>query len=157
MGLSLAVGYRLGMGEWDRVAGQLNYLPGVLLVAAAAIAIAGLLPRWSLLAWAGVAFVFFQVMLSETPQLPDWVDGISPFWHVPGLPVETFNPASGRRARPGGGAGAAGPVGLPAPRRWRGLASRAVSTRSRLVTDGAGIDILQGGVPGRLVGVVTDG
>ena len=61
MGLGLAVGYGLGMGEWDQLAGQLggqlSYLPGVLLVAAVAVAIAGLLPRWSLLAWAVVAFV----------------------------------------------------------------------------------------------------
>jgi ABC-2 type transport system permease protein len=96
MGLGLALGYGLGMGEWDRLAGQLggqlSYLPGVLLVAAVAVAITGLRPHWSLLAWAGVAFVFFQVMLGETLRLPDWVDGISPFWHLPGLPVETFDP-----------------------------------------------------------------
>ena len=96
MGLGLAVGYGLGMGEWDRVAGhmggQLSYLPGVLLVAAVAVAIAGLLPRRSLLAWAGVAFVLFQVMLGETLRMPDWVDGISPLWHLPGVPVESFDP-----------------------------------------------------------------
>ena len=96
MGLGLAIGYGLGMGEWDRSAGhlggQLSYLPGVLLLAAVTVAIAGLLPRWSLLAWAGVAVVLIQVMLSEALRLPDWVDGISPFWHLPGLPVETFDP-----------------------------------------------------------------
>lgn len=96
MGLGLALGYGLGMGRWDRLAGhlggQLSYLPGVLLLAAVAVAIAGLLPRWSLLAWAGVAFIFFQVMLGETLRLPDWVDGISPFWHLPRFPVETFDP-----------------------------------------------------------------
>jgi ABC-2 type transport system permease protein len=96
MGLGLAIGYALGMGDWGRVAdqlgGQLSYLPGVLLVAAAAVAVAGLAPRWSMLAWAGVAFVFFQVMLGETLRLPDWIDGISPFWHLPELPVETFDP-----------------------------------------------------------------
>jgi ABC-2 type transport system permease protein len=99
MGLGLAVGYAVGMGEWDRiagqVAGQMSYLPGVLVLAAAAIAITGVVPRWSLLAWAGVAFVSFQVLLSETLRLPDWVDGISPFWHLPGLPVETFDAAPG--------------------------------------------------------------
>ena len=96
MGLGLAVGYGLGTGEWDRLAGQLggqlSYLPGVLLVAAVAVAVAGLVPRWSLLAWAAVAFVFLQVMLGETLRLPDWVDGISPFWHLSGVPVETFDP-----------------------------------------------------------------
>jgi ABC-2 type transport system permease protein len=96
MGLGLAIGYGLGMGEWDRLAGQLggqlSYLPGVLLVTAVAVAIAGLLPRWTMLAWAAVAFVLFQVMLSATLQLPDWVDGISPFWHLPELPTENFDP-----------------------------------------------------------------
>jgi len=97
MGLGLAIGYGLGMGEWDRlgnqVAGQLSFLPAVLVTAAVAVAIAGLLPRWSLLAWAGVAFVFLQVMLGETLRLPGWIDGISPFTHLPRLPVETFHPA----------------------------------------------------------------
>lgn len=96
MGLGLALGYGLGSGEWDRVAahvgGQVSYLPGVLLLTAAAVAITGLLLRWSLLAWAGVAFVFFQVMLGETLRLPNWIDALSPFWHLPELPVETFNP-----------------------------------------------------------------
>jgi ABC-2 type transport system permease protein len=96
MGLGLAVGYAMGMGEWDRVAaqvgGQLSYLPGVLVVASAAVAIVGLWPRWSLLAWAGVAFVFFQVMMSETLRLPNWLDALSPFWHLPERPVQAFDP-----------------------------------------------------------------
>jgi ABC-2 type transport system permease protein len=96
MGAGLALGYAVGMGAWDRLgsqlAGQLSYLPGVLLIAAVAVGLVGLLPRWSLLAWAGVAFAFFQVMLGETLRLPDWIEGFSPFWHLPGLPVETFDP-----------------------------------------------------------------
>lgn len=96
MGLGVAVGYGLGMGDWgqvvDQVAGQVSYLPGVLVVSAVAVAVAGLVPRWSLMAWVAVAFVFFQVMLGETLRLPDWLDGVSPFWHLPGLPVESFDP-----------------------------------------------------------------
>jgi ABC-2 type transport system permease protein len=97
MSLGLALGYGLGMGTWDQVAaqvgGQLSYLPGVFLVAATAVAVTGVLPRWSLLAWAGVAFVLFQVLMSETLRLPNWLDALSPFWHLPALPVETFEPA----------------------------------------------------------------
>lgn len=96
MGSGLAVGYAIGSGEWDRlvdqVGGQLSYLPGVLLVAALTFAILGLRPRWSAVAWVVAAFVAFQVLLGETLRLPDWVDGISPFWHLPGVPVDGFDP-----------------------------------------------------------------
>jgi ABC-2 type transport system permease protein len=96
MGLGLAVGYALAEGDWGQVAaqvaGQLGYVPGVLVVAAAAVAIVGLRGGSSALAWAVVAFVLFQVMLGETLRLPDWVDALSPFWHLPGLPVESFDP-----------------------------------------------------------------
>jgi ABC-2 type transport system permease protein len=71
--------------------GQLSYLPGVLLVAAVAVAIAAGLPRWSLLAWAVLAFVFLQLLLAETLRLPSWLNGLSPFFHLPKLPVESFD------------------------------------------------------------------
>jgi ABC-2 type transport system permease protein len=95
MGSGLGLGYGLATGEWGdlgaHVAGQLSYLPGVLLVAAVTVTITALLPRWSLLAWAVLAFVVFQVMLSETLRLPAWVDALSPFDHLPKLPVESFD------------------------------------------------------------------
>jgi len=95
----LALGYGLGLGEWDQVAaqvaGQLAYLPAVLVVAGFAVAVAGLLPRQSMLAWLLVAAVFFQTMLGETLRLPDALDAISPFWHLPGIPVEPFDPLPG--------------------------------------------------------------
>ena len=31
-------------------------------------------------------------MLGETLRLPDWVDAISPFWHLAQVPVEAFDP-----------------------------------------------------------------
>lgn len=96
MGVGVGVGYGLGMGEWgsfaSQLGGQLSYLPAVLLVAAVSVAITGLLPRWSLLAWAAVAFGMFQVLLGEALRLPGWIDAISPFWHLPGVPVESFDP-----------------------------------------------------------------
>ena len=99
MGIGLAVGYGLGMGEWDQVvtqiAEQVAYLPGVLVVAAFAVAVTGLLPRLSMLAWVLVVAVFFQTMLGETLRLPNAADAISPFWHLPGVPQEPFVPIPG--------------------------------------------------------------
>jgi len=99
MGVGLALGYGLGMGQWDRVVAQVGaqvaYLPGVLVVAAFAVAVAGLLPRRSMLAWVLVAVVVFQTMLGQTLRLPDAVDAISPFWHLPGVPEQPFTPVPG--------------------------------------------------------------
>jgi ABC-2 type transport system permease protein len=99
MGVGLAVGYGFGMGKSDQavaqIGAQLTYLPGVLVVAAFAVAVAGLLPRRSVLAWVLVAAVFFQTMLGETLRLPDALDAVSPFWHLPGVPDEPFEPTPG--------------------------------------------------------------
>ena len=95
-GLGIAVGYGLGTSEWDQVGshigGQLSYLPGVLVIIAIAVAVSCLFPRRSLLAWAAAAFVVFQVILGDTLRLPTWLDALSPFWHLPALPEETFDP-----------------------------------------------------------------
>ena len=97
MGLGLAVGYALGSGEWDQVpahvGGQLAYVPGTLVIGAVAVALYGLLPRATLLAWGAVAAVALQVMLGELLRLPDAVDATSPFWHLAAVPVEDFDVA----------------------------------------------------------------
>ena len=94
MGLGLAVGYGVGSGEWDRVlpqvGGQLAYLPGTLVVGAVAVALYGLLPRGTGLAWAAVALVALQVILGQLLGLPDAVQAISPFWHLAAVPVDDF-------------------------------------------------------------------
>ena len=97
MGLGLAVGYALGTGEWDEVVpqvlGQLAYLPGTLVIGAVAVALYGLAPRATALAWAAVAFVALQVMLGQLLGLPDAVDGLSPFSHLPAVPTDDFDVA----------------------------------------------------------------
>ena len=94
MGLGLAVGYGLGSGEWDQVlpqvAGQLAYLPGTLVVGALAVALYGLFPRGTGLAWAAVALIALQVILGQLLGLPDAVQAISPFWHLAAVPVDDF-------------------------------------------------------------------
>ena len=97
MGLGLAVGYALGTGEWDEVVpqvlGQLAYLPGTLVIGAVAVALYGLAPRATALAWAAVAFVALQVMLGQLLGLPDAVDALSPFSHLPAVPTDDFDVA----------------------------------------------------------------
>lgn len=94
MGLGLAVGYALGTGDWSQVlpqvGGQLAYLPGTLVIGALAVALYGLLPRATGLAWAAVALVALQLILGQLLGLPDAVEAISPFWHLAAVPVEGF-------------------------------------------------------------------
>lgn len=94
MGLGLAAGYALGTGEWDQVlpqvAGQLAYLPGTLVVGGLAVALYGLLPRGTGLAWAAVALIALQVMLGQLLGLPDAVETLSPFLHLAAVPVDDF-------------------------------------------------------------------
>jgi ABC-2 type transport system permease protein len=94
MGLGLAVGYALGTGSWDQVlpqvGGQLAYLPGTLVIGALALALYGLLPRGTGLAWAAVALVALQVLLGQLLGLPDAVEALSPYWHLAAVPVDDF-------------------------------------------------------------------
>ena len=96
MGIGLGMGYGLGVGEWAHVPTyvehQFAYLPAVLVVVMFALSVAGLLPRATMLAWALVAAVFFQAMLGEALRLPEALDAISPFWHLPRVPDESFDP-----------------------------------------------------------------
>lgn len=98
-GVGVALGYSLGFSEWDRfgeiVADQLSFAPGVLVLVGFAMALTGLLPRWTMLAWALVAVVFLQSLLGDTLKLPSWVDGFSPLWHLPRVPTESFEVAPG--------------------------------------------------------------
>ena len=75
--------------------GALAQAPAVLTVGACAVLILGWLPRWAALAWAVFAFVLLQSYLGGLLSLPDAVAGISPFWHLPMVPTETFTATPG--------------------------------------------------------------
>ena len=100
--LSVLAGLGLGIGEWATVSGasvtdavarvgdQLAYAPAAAVLAGVAVAAVGLRPGGSALAWVAVAFVAVQVLLGETLRFPGWVDALSPFDHLAGLPGEPF-------------------------------------------------------------------
>jgi ABC-2 type transport system permease protein len=67
---------------------SLVYLPGVLALAAGAVALTGLLPRLTLLVWAWLGLTFVVGWLGGLLDLPSLVSGISPFEHLPLVPVE---------------------------------------------------------------------
>ena len=90
MGAGLAAGYALAGGDvgaaLEVVGDQVTYLPAVLVVVGFAAAVVGLAPRLSLLAWGLAVVSGTQVLLGQVLRLPDAVQGVSPFWHLPGVP-----------------------------------------------------------------------
>ncbi|HEX4977111.1 MAG TPA: hypothetical protein VFV40_04520 [Nocardioides sp.] len=67
---------------------SLVYVPGVLALAAGAVALTGLLPRMTLVAWAWLGVTFVIGWLGGLLDPPGWVSGLSPFEHLPLVPVE---------------------------------------------------------------------
>lgn len=69
-------------------AAALSWLAPVLLVAGLTLAIVGLVPRWSGVAWAVMTAFALVTMLGTAFGLPDWALNLSPFSHVAKAPAE---------------------------------------------------------------------
>jgi ABC-2 type transport system permease protein len=76
------------------LAADLVQVPAVLVVAAAAAAVVGLLPRWSPAAWALFAWSAVDGLFGPLLRLPGWALRLSPFGWVPRVPAEPLPAAS---------------------------------------------------------------
>lgn len=87
LGVGLGVWVGTGEGRWigEMTVAGIAYLPAILVVTALAVALFGLLPRLTVLAWPFVVFIALALFLGELLQLPDWALDLSPFTHVPAL------------------------------------------------------------------------
>ncbi len=94
VGLATSLTFAAATGDsgsvWRVTAAAVALVPAVLLLAGVAVLLTGWLPRWSSFAFALVVFAFVQVYLGGLLEFPGWLDGISPFHHLPKLPVEPF-------------------------------------------------------------------
>ena len=95
-GLAAGVTYGIDNGdvghEVPRVLGAaLAEIPAVLVMTALTVALFGLLPRLTTLAWVGLAICLFFGLIGSAMQLSHWLLDISPFTHVPHLPGGTVN------------------------------------------------------------------
>ncbi|SEO45098.1 ABC transporter permease [Trujillonella endophytica] len=80
-------------GEFSRLlSASTAYLPAVWVLAGAAVALFGLLPRSaSALAWGAVAYVAVVTMFAASLDWPGWVDDASPLAWTPLAPVEEWS------------------------------------------------------------------
>ncbi|QNN53776.1 ABC transporter permease [Nocardioides mesophilus] len=91
-GLGLGIADALVTGDTSsvlRLTGlALVHLPAVLVLAAVGVLLTGWWPGGALLAWVGMAVCFVIGWLGGLLDLPSWVTTLSPFEHVPSVPVD---------------------------------------------------------------------
>lgn len=95
-GLAFGVAGAISSGEFDLlprvVAAVLAYIPAVWLTVGVAVLLLGLVPRAAPAVWLVVGYSFVAVYLGGFLQLPDWLQNLSPFGHVPQQPAAAFAP-----------------------------------------------------------------
>lgn len=67
------------------------YLPAIWIMVSLAALLVGFLPRFANFVWLYLLFSFTVVYLGGLLQFPDWLQNLSPYGHVPELPVEEPN------------------------------------------------------------------
>lgn len=93
-GLSIGLGTAAQLGDTANLlpvlGASLSMVPALAVLGAVTIAIIGWRPKWSQLAWLGVAVSAVVGLLAETLNLPQWLRNVSPFEHVPSYPAAAF-------------------------------------------------------------------
>lgn len=82
----------LGLSFNDAILQAIATVPAAWTVVAVSVAVVGARPIASLAAWIGVLVSFALTLLGPTFGLPDWILGISPFWHIPQTAALTPDP-----------------------------------------------------------------
>jgi ABC-2 type transport system permease protein len=72
----------------DSLVGSLAFVPAVWVVVGVTVALLGFAPRAAAAAWAVLAVCFVIGMFGQLLDLPNWVNDLSPFQHVPPYPAE---------------------------------------------------------------------
>jgi putative exporter of polyketide antibiotics len=117
-GLATGLAYGLGTGELGRqlprgLAAAMVQLPAVWVLAAIAVALFGLLPRLTLVAWGPLGVCLLLGLVGTAVQLDQWLLDLSPYTHTPKLPGAAVSTAPLIWLVAAAGAlGAAGLVGL---------------------------------------------
>jgi ABC-2 type transport system permease protein len=86
----LATGVGLGRDVDGLVGAGLAQLPAVWLVVGLAALLYAVRSGWSVAAWGLLGLFLALGQVGSLLELPGWVTGLSPFEHVPALPVESF-------------------------------------------------------------------
>lgn len=67
------------------------YLPAVWIMTGIAVLLIGFVPRATSLTWLYLGYSFIVVYLGGLLQFPEWMGKLSPFGHIPKVPIEALN------------------------------------------------------------------
>jgi ABC-2 type transport system permease protein len=91
-GLGIGVSYTAvggGLVQIPRLVGAaLTYLPAVWLLTALAVALFGLVPRWTAAGWVALIGCLVIAMFGALLDLPGWLLDLSPFQQTPAVPAD---------------------------------------------------------------------
>lgn len=76
---------------WDIMVAAAAYIPALWVIAGLAVALVGWFPRASALAWLIVVYAGVVGYFGTILRLPGWMTNLSPFGHIPRIPVEDFS------------------------------------------------------------------
>lgn len=75
---------------WRLTGSALAYTPAVLVLSAVTRLLYGISPRIAVAGWLGLIFCAVVMLFGALWRLPGWLTGVSPFEHLPIMPVESF-------------------------------------------------------------------
>jgi ABC-2 type transport system permease protein len=81
----------IGDGFGGALGAMLVQLPAVLVLGGVAVALFGVVPRFTGIAWAVLVAALLLGQLGQLLQLPQWLMNLSPYTHVPQVPVVAMN------------------------------------------------------------------
>jgi ABC-2 type transport system permease protein len=95
-GLSMGFTYALAVSDADQIGGLAGaaaaYIPALWVVVGLTFALFGLLPRATAAAWGALGLFLVIGLFGQLFELPGWLMDVSPFQHVPRMPVADFSP-----------------------------------------------------------------
>jgi ABC-2 type transport system permease protein len=78
---------QVGRLTWAAV----SFVPALWVVAGVTFAVYGLLPRFTAVAWGVLGLFVVTGFFGQLFGLPEWLMNLSPYQHVPQVPVESFS------------------------------------------------------------------
>ncbi|HHX02561.1 MAG TPA: ABC transporter permease [Firmicutes bacterium] len=92
LGLWAAASYvmEIPFSFWPVLKGALSFLPAIWIYVGMATFLIGFLPRFTGLVWLYLGYTFTVLYLGRLVKAPEWLAKLTPFGHVPNVPIETM-------------------------------------------------------------------